>query len=169
MELFNDDGEKFGGERVLKAMKDAKALDVLTICCRWVSADKTEVAKCKVWWGDDWSKFRQLQSRLLQPIRFQHIGLTARTSLISILKLITLRDLREALESLEEEISVLRETITPGSKTPHEKGKYDDVDDVGRLERLVKARGRTKSSLEARAGWAGLDQAREARGPVSNE
>lgn len=37
IESFNDDGEKFGGERVLKILKDERAVDVLTICCRWVS------------------------------------------------------------------------------------------------------------------------------------
>jgi len=37
LELFNDDGEKFGGERVLRVMKDVSGLDVLTVCCRWVS------------------------------------------------------------------------------------------------------------------------------------
>lgn len=33
-----DDGEKFGGERVLRVLKENRAVDVLTVCCRWVSA-----------------------------------------------------------------------------------------------------------------------------------
>jgi hypothetical protein len=38
LEAYNDDGEKFGGERVLRALRDERAVDVLTVCCRWVSA-----------------------------------------------------------------------------------------------------------------------------------
>jgi hypothetical protein len=37
LEAYNDDGEKYGGERVLRALRDERAVDVLTVCCRWVS------------------------------------------------------------------------------------------------------------------------------------
>jgi len=75
--------------------------------------------------------------------------------------LVSLRDLRNALEGLDEDIAAIRETIKPGSNVEDEQGKYDSVEDVGRLERLVKARERTKGSLEARVGWATMDQARQ--------
>lgn len=37
--------------------------------------------------------------------------------------------------------------------------KYDDIDDVARLERLVAAKEKTRSNLESRVGWAAMDQA----------
>lgn len=39
LEAFNDDGEKFGGERVLRVMQENQAVDVITICCRWVGPE----------------------------------------------------------------------------------------------------------------------------------
>ena len=100
-----------------------------------------------------------------KPIRFEHIGLTAQTSITSLLKLIALRDVRASLETLDGEITSLRETINPpGSsmldRVEQDKGKYDDIDDVDKLERLVKAKEKTKTSLEGRVGWASLERAR---------
>ncbi|TXT15700.1 hypothetical protein VHUM_00203 [Vanrija humicola] len=37
LEAFDDDGEKFGGERLLRVLKEKSAVDVITICVRWVS------------------------------------------------------------------------------------------------------------------------------------
>jgi hypothetical protein len=37
LETYNDDGEKYGGERVLRVLREGKGIDVLTVCCRWVS------------------------------------------------------------------------------------------------------------------------------------
>lgn len=123
-----------------------------------------------VWWGDD--RGRSICQDYVddQPIRFQHIGLTAQTSLTSLLKLVSLRDLRAVLVCLEEDIADIRETITPGSReasaksgsnNPTEHGQYDDIEDVARLERLIKAREKTKVSLESRVGWAAMDRATE--------
>ena len=108
---------------------------------------------------------------MVQPIRFQHIGLTAQTSLTALLKLVALRDVRTILEALDEDIASLRSTLNPpGSPLlsidgpvalgPQEgTGKYDGIDDVQKLERLVKAREKTKISLEGKVGWAGMEQA----------
>ena len=101
----------------------------------------------------------------VQPIRFQHIGLTVKTSLQALVKLTTLRDLREALEGLDSEIEALRQSINPeatptkSSETPG-KGKYDDITDPVKLERLVMAREKTKTALEGRVGWATIEKAR---------
>lgn len=106
-----------------------------------------------------------------QPIRFQHIGLTAKTSLNALQKLSTLRDLRQGLEALDDEIQSLRDTINPPgspilSVDPKEngkggsEGKYNEIDDILRLERLVKARENTKKALEGKVGWAAMDRAR---------
>jgi hypothetical protein len=39
IESYNDDGEKFGGDRVMKSLKEAQAVDVLTVCCRWYGGE----------------------------------------------------------------------------------------------------------------------------------
>lgn len=49
----------------------------------------------------------------------------------------------------------------PGEEEQKEKrGNYDDIGDVGKLERLVRAKEKTKVSLEGRVGWVGMEQAR---------
>lgn len=88
-----------------------------------------------------------------------------------------LHDLRQTLEGLDDEIEQLRNTLNPpgsplqsidtssqpnptSSATKGGKGKYEMIDDKARLERLVRAKEKTKESLEGRAGWVGMDQAR---------
>lgn len=72
------------------------------------------------------------------------------------------RDLRAQLEALDDEIASLRETLNPSAATatPAAKNSYDDIDDVARLERLVKAREKTRQTLEGRASWAAAEQAK---------
>ncbi|EAL22764.1 hypothetical protein CNBB2120 [Cryptococcus deneoformans B-3501A] len=83
VECFSDDGEKFGGERVLKVLREQNAVDVLS-------------------YGGD----------MIGPIRFQHIATTVQTSLKSLIKLVQLRDLRQTLDALDEEIASLRARST---------------------------------------------------------
>jgi len=110
----------------------------------------------------------------LQPIRFQHIGITANTSLTELKKLVILTDLRTQLASLDDEIDALRNTInppasplreldsteTPTPSIPTKSTKYDDITDAARLTRLVKAKEKTKQLLENKAGWAGMNQSK---------
>ncbi|EIW69378.1 hypothetical protein TREMEDRAFT_30797 [Tremella mesenterica DSM 1558] len=158
LETFNDDGEKFGGERVLRVLRENKGVDVLTVCCRWFGGD------------------------MIGPVRFQHIGTTSHTSLISLLKLVTLGDLRTTLETLDEDIASMRKTLKAsgasrvvlenGSQTSPrlgEKGKYDDIEDAVRLERLVSAREKTRASLEGRTSWVGLEQTRAEKALARND
>jgi hypothetical protein len=167
IESYNDDGEKFGGERVMRALREGQAVDVLTICCRWYGGDMIGVSPslsayhcCSV-------------LILLQPIRFQHIGMTANTSCTELKKLVILTDLRTQLSALDDEITALRNTINPPGSPLREIGdttdpitpatfttKYDDITDAARLGRLVKAKEKTKQSLESKAGWAALDQSK---------
>jgi hypothetical protein len=93
--------------------------------------------------------------------------LTVKTSLQALVKLTTLRDLREALDGLDSEIVTLRESINPSTTPPssalqanNTTGKYDEIDDVVKLERLLLAREKTKTALEGRVGWATIEQAR---------
>lgn len=45
LETYNDDGEKFGGERILRALRDGQAIDVLTVCCRWYGGEMIGVSQ----------------------------------------------------------------------------------------------------------------------------
>lgn len=179
MESFSDDGEKFGGERVLKVLREQNAVDVLSVCCRWVSAPTSLSLSCRlifrlVQYGGDMigvghSSFRQATVRVLifhlffQPIRFQHIATTVQTSLKSLLELVQLRDLRQALDVLDEEIASLRATSvnlgssqtglrpsmvsSSGDNEGTAQGKYDSIQDVTKLERLVSAKEKTVALL----------------------
>ncbi|KAL0254039.1 hypothetical protein I308_101418 [Cryptococcus tetragattii IND107] len=139
VESFSDDGEKFGGERVLKVLREQNAVDVLSVCCRWYGGD------------------------MIGPIRFQHIATTVQTSLKSLLELVQLRDLRQALDVLDEEIASLRATSvnlgssqtglrpsmvsSSGDNEGTAQGKYDSIQDVTKLERLVSAKEKTVAVL----------------------
>ncbi|ODN98409.1 hypothetical protein L198_03653 [Cryptococcus wingfieldii CBS 7118] len=138
IESFDDDGEKFGGERILKVLKEHHAVDVLSVCVRWYGGD------------------------MIGPIRFQHIATTVQTSLNSLNSLVHLRDLRQALTALDEEITLLRVAIAETSSSqakaddetpaplikPKPNPNYDAIDDVAKLERLVVARERALAVLQ---------------------
>ncbi|WRT67222.1 uncharacterized protein IL334_004188 [Kwoniella shivajii] len=136
LEASFDDNEKYGGQTILKTLRENNGIDVLSICCRWYGGE------------------------MIGPIRFQHISTTVLTSLRMTLKSMTLRDLRTNLESLDEEIGQLRTSLLSsakddssssqvnGSEFTQIQGKYDDIDDEKKLERLVIARERTKEALE---------------------
>jgi hypothetical protein len=107
----------------------------------------------------------------LQPIRFQHIGLTANTSLTELKKLVELNDLRTQLKSLDGDISDLRRQIQPPT-TPAGRDlsdnpvtlsapnvQYRNITDKVKLGRLVKAREKTKETLEAKLAWAASQEA----------
>lgn len=65
-----------------------------------------------------------------------------------------MRDLTTALEALDEEILVLRSTLNPDQAVEAAgrlgKVNYAEIEDISKLERLVKAREGTKGSLEKR-------------------
>ncbi|AAW41885.2 expressed protein [Cryptococcus deneoformans JEC21] len=138
VECFSDDGEKFGGERVLKVLREQNAVDVLSVCCRWYGGD------------------------MIGPIRFQHIATTVQTSLKSLIKLVQLRDLRQALDALDEEIASLRarstdlgssqtgpspSMVSRNDNKDSRQGKYDSIQDVTKLQRLVSAKEKTVAVL----------------------
>lgn len=84
--------------------------------------------------------------------------------------LVTRRELRTTIVALDREIGEMRETIA-AAKPPEdgdeekkdEKKKvpatYEDVDDIPRLQRLLRAREMTQKALEKKVGWAALEQA----------
>jgi hypothetical protein len=90
----------------------------------------------------------------------------AHTSSKELVAMVTRRELRAALVGLDDEIAEMRRTIA-ASQPPETGGakalappSYDDIDDIPRLQRLLKAREMTQKSLEKRVGWAALEQAR---------
>jgi hypothetical protein len=107
----------------------------------------------------------------IQPIRFQHIGLTANTSLTELQKLVELNDLRTQLEALDGDISDLRQQLqpptTPAGPDPSDSPvtlsapnvQYRSITDKVKLGRLVKAREKTKETLEAKLAWAASQEA----------
>lgn len=93
--------------------------------------------------------------------------MTVKTSLQALVKLTTLKELRDALEGLDSEIEALRQSLNPDatptkrdSQNNGARGKYDDVEDVVKLERLLMAREKTKTALEGKVGWATIEKAR---------
>ena len=111
---------------------------------------------------------------MIGSARFQHIGLTAKTALTALLRLTKLRDYRAALVALDEEITSLREGLQVANGDQNgaqsKEGRkaevmtYEDVDDLGRLQRLVSAKEKTRSALEKRVSWAGMDASRQDNG-----
>lgn len=151
----------------MRIMRESRAVDMIIVCCRWVRlrgsctnlADLLTVrrryARCTS------SAFSFVALLTLQPIRFQHIGITAQTAIKNLSQMTAVRDLRAQLEALDDEVASLRETLNPSAAagTPS-KNSYDDIDDVARLERLVKAREKTRQTLEGRASWAAAERAK---------
>lgn len=114
----------------------------------------------------------------LQPARFHHIGITAQHSLTELQRLVSLRDLRADLVRLDGEIAAMRATVATAvsaagnggngdggtlpasipsqslSQAPSQSQQqtYDNIDDISRIERLVKAREMTRANLEKRVG-----------------
>lgn len=112
-----------------------------------------------------------------QPVRFQHIGLTAHTSLLALQTSVVLRDLRQTLTDLDKEIADMRDTLNPPSSplrtvdgdeapTPA-KVSYEAVTDSAKLRRLVTAREKTRTSLEQKAAWVGLERSKAAEAAAS--
>jgi len=79
--------------------------------------------------------------------------------------------LRTQLASLDDEIDSLRNTINPPASALRELdstdtptasaiSKYDGITDAAKLNRLVRAKEKTKQLLESKAGWAGMNQSK---------
>lgn len=44
---MDDDGERYGGDRVLKVLNEVGAVDVLVVCARWFGGDMLGVSSHK--------------------------------------------------------------------------------------------------------------------------
>lgn len=128
----DDDGERWGGDRVLKAMREVGAVDLLVVVSRWYGGTN------------------------LGPVRFEHMRNVAREALRVHMSEEALVSLREELRDLDEQIILLRRATgtapvnqLTGEVKVDEKA-YADLDDVEKAQRLVTAKKRTVEHLEKR-------------------
>ncbi|EPQ31265.1 uncharacterized protein PFL1_01450 [Pseudozyma flocculosa PF-1] len=87
-----DDGEKWGGDRVLRVARDEGASDVLVIVSRWYGGE------------------------LLGPVRFEHIENAARRALERHIEAQTLEHRRMELDGLDQKVESLRAKIAQAER-----------------------------------------------------
>lgn len=127
-ELASDDGEKFGGEHLIKVLREEGITDVLVVCSRWFGGT------------------------MLGPARFTHIEESAREALTIHTKMEEVKRLRLELEALDDTIDELRADLN-GGKTQAQVGEkegsgvkvgvkrmYRSETDTGKLEKMLKAK-----------------------------
>lgn len=155
-EGHEDDGEKWGGEKVLRAMKEMGAVDLLVVVSRWYGGTN------------------------LGPVRFEHILHCAREALRAHMVEETVAPLRQELQDLDMKVAHLRASLanhnrkepsqdieshgkaspafspTVGSKTQNVTSiqisavsAYTDLD-VEKVQRLITARQKTIELLTRR-------------------
>lgn len=131
----DDDGERWGGEKVLRVMKEMGAVDVFVVVSRWYGGTN------------------------LGPVRFDHIALCAREAIRAYMLEETLVPLRKELQALDAEIATLRAQIASGASTgtpastqgeAERVASYADLIDAEKGERLVNARKKTVGMLQKR-------------------
>ncbi|WFD43431.1 hypothetical protein MPSI1_002093 [Malassezia psittaci] len=119
---LEDDGEKWGAEKIMRVITELGASDVLVIVSRWYGGE------------------------LLGPVRFEHISNAARAALRHYLSQDTVRELRSRLQGLDQAIAKFRSpTAAPGPLRC-----YEDLTEE-RAKRLVQARQKTLQALQRRA------------------
>lgn len=118
-----DDGEKYGAQKITRAIKQLGATDVLVIVSRWYGGT------------------------LLGPVRFQHIENCARAALARYMINEALIPLKEQLKGLDEEMNALRFKLDPSiiiTETRYDNLEYD------KAERLITARRKGIEMLQKR-------------------
>lgn len=64
---MDDDGERYGGDRVLKVLNEVGAVDVLVVCARWFGGDMLGVSFSYAEDGACWTR-RGQYGRVGSPI-----------------------------------------------------------------------------------------------------
>lgn len=131
----DDDGERWGGEKVLRVMKEMGAVDVFVVVSRWYGGTN------------------------LGPVRFDHIALCAREAIRAYMLEETLVPLRKELQALDANIAALRIRIASGASAAtsvssqgdsDKVASYADLVDAEKGERLLNARKKTVEMLQKR-------------------
>ncbi|CAO1631473.1 unnamed protein product [Parajaminaea phylloscopi] len=129
-EGHDDDGERWGGEKILRAMKEMGAVDLLVVVSRWYGGTN------------------------LGPARFDHILQCAREAIRAHMTEETVAPLRSELSDLDSKISSLRSQLAgapdkPDAPQSSNSTVYQDLD-VDKARRLVNARQKTIELLTKR-------------------
>jgi hypothetical protein len=66
------------------------------------------------------------------------------------------------LQVVDTGLPMSSQSQSVGSGTPQgaKENKYEDITDVIKLERLIKAKEKTRAALEQKVGWVAMEQAR---------
>jgi len=127
-----DDGEKYGGNRILKVMQNEGIIDAVVIVSRWYGGT------------------------LLGPVRFTHIETCATQVCTKFKNKELVEDYVQQLVTLDEEVANLRKLLASqsetgeGSSSPTKSPNYDQLLeslDVDKAKRLVAARGKAVAAL----------------------
>lgn len=124
-QLANDDGEKYGSDRLLRVLKEEGASDVLVVCSRWYGGT------------------------MIGPIRFTHIETCAREAVAEYMKMEQVVALRQDLEGLDDLIEELRADLNGPSDEPvvAKKRPYQSWTEPERFEKLIKSKNATVRML----------------------
>lgn len=114
-----DDEERWGGEHLLKVLRDEGSTDVLVICSRWFGGT------------------------LLGPARFQHIEDVGRAALKEFDVKERCMGLWDEIETLDDMVEEYRDELEPERVKAGVKPSVRLITDPQKLERLVKARSMT--------------------------
>lgn len=122
-----DDGERWGGDRVLRVARDEGSSDVLVIVSRWYGGE------------------------LLGPVRFDHIENAARAAIQEHMQHVEVDEFRQRLQWLDRKIAQTRAKLQPSGErgdAPVE-NKYADLT-LDRAQRLWLARQKALDALQKR-------------------
>lgn len=127
-----DDGEKWGGDRVLRVAREEGASDVLVVVSRWYGGE------------------------LLGPVRFDHIENAARATLQEHMSREEVDEFRQRIQHLDRKIAQTKEKLKGGESSvgAMEVNRYEDLT-VERGQRLWLARQKALDALQKRV--AGLE------------
>lgn len=125
----DDDGERWGGDKILRAMKEMGAVDLLVIVSRWYGGTN------------------------LGPVRFDHILQCAREAIRAHMREELVSPLRDELQKLDTEIAGLRRKLASSVSNSNQPGgrvdSYPDLD-VEKANRLINARKKAIELLSKR-------------------
>ncbi|CAO1617382.1 unnamed protein product [Jaminaea pallidilutea] len=125
-EKSDDDGERWGGDKILRAMREMGAVDLLVVVSRWYGGQN------------------------LGPVRFDHILTCAREAMKAYMVQEAVGPLRKEIQDLDVQIAALRaETGGGGPASSTSTQTYEDAD-FDRANRLVVARRKTLELLQKR-------------------
>lgn len=119
-----DDGERWGGDRVLRVTREEGAADVLVVVSRWYGGE------------------------LLGPVRFEHIENAARAALVEHIAKVEVDEFRQRIQYLDRKIAKAK-ALVQGNEVREEVGKYEGLT-VEKAQRLWLARQKALDALQKR-------------------